>query len=154
MEEMKVQELLKEVSIAFTEKQEEETRRLVGIEDKDMKEVMVSQNPSEGSSENEGSWGEESAEEQLEKGITELRQLEKEITELRHWLQGCRVHRSPSWPPSCTPMLASCVKPPLWPEVCLVSWSLNPFYPRFPRILLQKSNPGRDSLCVYRNVSL
>lgn len=66
---VKLQKHLREISKAFTEIQEE-TRPLVGTEDKDMKEVKTSQTSSEESSTSTDS--EESEEEQLEKEMEEL----------------------------------------------------------------------------------
>lgn len=76
---VKLQKHLREISKAFTEIQEE-TRPLVGTEDKDMKEVKTSQTSSEESSTSTDS--EESEEEQLE----------KEMEELQHKLSQCQVH--------------------------------------------------------------
>ena len=55
----------------------------MGIENKDMKEITVSQIPSEEISESKSSGGEESEDEHLE----------KEIAELQHRLCLCQVHR-------------------------------------------------------------
>lgn len=92
--------------------QEEETRRSVGIENKDTKEITVSQIPSEEISESKSSGAEESEDEQLE----------KEIAELQHRLCLCQVHRKPTQESSKEQELdrewAWPSVPPAYEEVC------------------------------------